>query len=102
MGFSSMLLVHVLVGDVHVLQCRVVVIVGVGGQQMTPVLSLVQVVRDVVVLVPVPQGLMLVMSLRPRHRPHPSLRRRLRPYTAPRNRTNVSAGAQRSRSCRQV
>jgi hypothetical protein len=76
MGFSSMLLVNVLVGNVDVIQSRVVVVVGVGGEQMTPVLTLVQVVRHVVVLVPVLQGLMLVMSLRPPHRPHPSSDRR--------------------------
>lgn len=62
-----MLLVHVLVRDVHVIHRRVVVLVRVSGEQVPPVLSLVQVVRDVIVLVAVPQGLMLVMSLLPRH-----------------------------------
>jgi len=67
-----MLFVHVLMRDVHVLKRRMVVVVCVCRQQMTPVLSLVQIMRDVVVLVPVLQGLMLVMSLRPPHRTHPS------------------------------
>jgi hypothetical protein len=38
---------------------------------MTPVLPPVQVVGDVEVLVPVLQGVMLMMALRPRHRAHP-------------------------------
>lgn len=67
MGFPPMLLVHVPMRDVHVIQCRMVVLVRVGGQQMTPVLPPVQVVRHVVVLVPVLQRLMLVMTLHPRH-----------------------------------
>src|SRR6266571_816451 len=62
-----MLLLHVPVRDVHVLQCGVVVLVSVGGEQMSPVLSLMQVVRDVIVLVAMLQGLMLMMSLLPRH-----------------------------------
>jgi len=62
-----MLLLHVPVRDVHVLQGGVVVLVSVGGEQMSPVLSLMQVVRDVIVLVAMLQGLMLMMSLLPRH-----------------------------------
>jgi hypothetical protein len=62
-----MLLLHVLVRDVHVFHCRVVVLVSVSGEQVPPVLSLVQIVRDVIVLVAMLQGLMLVMSLLPRH-----------------------------------
>jgi hypothetical protein len=82
MGFPSMLLVQVAVGDVHVLQCRMVVLVGVGREKMTPILSLVQVMRHVVVLVAVLQGIMLVVTLRPRHRPHiPSRDDRLREPT---------------------
>jgi hypothetical protein len=38
---------------------------------MAPVLAPVQVVGDVEVLVPVLQGVVLVMTLRPRHRAHP-------------------------------
>jgi hypothetical protein len=67
MGFSSMFLPHVLVRDVHVVHCWMVVLVLVGGEQMTPVLTQVQVVRHVVVLVPVLQGIMLVVSPGLRH-----------------------------------
>jgi hypothetical protein len=66
-GFPSVFLVEVPVGDVHVIQGGMVVVVGVGGNEMTPVLSLVQVMRHVVVLVPVHQGLVLVMTLLLRH-----------------------------------
>src|SRR5688572_25431154 len=69
--FSSMFFVHVLVRDMHVLQCRMVVLVHMGRKQMGPVLPLVQVVRHVVVLVPVLQGLVLMIAPRPRHRAHP-------------------------------
>jgi len=65
-----MLLLHVPVRDVHVLQRGVVVLVSVGGEQVAPVLSLMQVVRDVIVLVAVLQGLVLMMSLLPRHADH--------------------------------
>lgn len=65
--FPPMLLVHVLVRDVHVIYGRMVVLVSVSGEQVPPVLSQVQVVRDVIVLVAMHQGLMLVMSLLPRH-----------------------------------
>jgi len=70
-GFSSVFLVHVLVRDMHVFQCRMVVLVDVGRKQMGPVLPLMQVMRYVVVLVPVFQGLMLMIAPRPRHRAHP-------------------------------
>jgi hypothetical protein len=52
---------------------------------MAPILTTVQVMGDVEVLVPVLQGLMLVMTLRPRHRAHPLPDRccpKNRPYTA--------------------
>jgi hypothetical protein len=62
-----MLLLRVLVRDVHVIHCRMVVLVSVSGEQVSPVLSLVQVMRDVIVLVAVLQVLMLVVSLVPRH-----------------------------------
>jgi hypothetical protein len=65
--FPPMLLLRVLVRDVHVIHCRVVVLVSVSGEQVPPVLSLVQVVRDVIMLVAVLQVLMLVVSLLPRH-----------------------------------
>jgi hypothetical protein len=69
--FPPVLLFYVLVGDVHMVQFGVVVLVGVGGQQMTPVLPPVKVVRDVVVLVPVLHGFVLVTTLSPRHRAPP-------------------------------
>jgi hypothetical protein len=46
-----MLFLHVPVRDVHVLHRGVVVLVSVGWEQVCPVLSLMQVVRDVIVLV---------------------------------------------------
>lgn len=49
----AVLFLHVPVWNVHVVQCGVIVLVRVGGQQMTPVLPPVQVVRGVEVLVPV-------------------------------------------------
>jgi hypothetical protein len=69
-GFPPVLLVEVPVGDVDVVEGRMVVIVRVGGQQMSPVLTPVQVVRYVIVLVPVLHGLVLVMTLWLRHRAH--------------------------------
>src|SRR6266498_2563874 len=72
-GFPPMLLVHVPVGNVYVLECGMIVFVAVGGQQMAPVLSLMQIVRDVIMLVSVLQGFVLVMTLRTRHRAHPLL-----------------------------
>jgi hypothetical protein len=39
----------------------------VGRQQMTPVLSAMEIVRHVEVLVPVLHGVVLMMTLRPRH-----------------------------------
>ena len=69
-GFPPVFLVEVPVGDVHVIQGGMVVVVGVGGKEMTPVLSLVQVMRHVVVLVPVLQGLVLVMTPFLRHPDH--------------------------------
>src|SRR5918992_553963 len=69
-GFPPMLLVEVPVGDVDVVQGWVVVIVRVGGQQVPPVLAPVQVVRHVIVLVPVLRGFVLVMTLWLRHRAH--------------------------------
>ena len=60
---APMLLLDVSVWDVHVLQGGVVVLVSMGGQQMRPILSLMQVVRNVIMLVAMLQSLMLMMSL---------------------------------------
>jgi hypothetical protein len=57
--------------NVDVVQSRMVVFVRVSGQQMTPVLSAVQVVGDVEVLMPMLQGIMRVVTLGPRHLAHP-------------------------------
>ena len=65
-----MLLLYVPVGDVHMLQRGVVVLVGVGGQQVSPVLPPVQVVRHVIMLVAVLQGLVLMMPLLSGQSPH--------------------------------
>jgi hypothetical protein len=53
-GLSPVLLVDVLVGDVDVLNRRMVVLMDMGRQEVTPVLSTMKVVGDVVMLVPVP------------------------------------------------
>jgi uncharacterized membrane protein YcaP (DUF421 family) len=66
-SLSSVFLLHVAVRDMHVLQCGVVVLVIMGGEQVAPILSPVKIVRDVIVLVAMLQGLMLVMSYFPRH-----------------------------------
>jgi hypothetical protein len=58
---SPVFLLHVPVGDVHVLDCSVIVFVTMGGEQVPPILSLVKIVRDVKMLVAVLQGLMLMM-----------------------------------------
>jgi hypothetical protein len=65
--FSSVFLLRVPVRDVHVLECRVVVLVTMGGEQVPPVLSPVKIVGDVIVLVAMFQGLMLVMPFLPGH-----------------------------------
>jgi hypothetical protein len=49
-GLAAVLLVDVLVRDVDVLDLRMVVLVRVGGLQVRPVLSAMQVVRHVEVL----------------------------------------------------
>ncbi len=69
---------------VHVLECGMIVFVAVGGQQMAPVLSLMQIVRDVIMLVSVLQGFVLVMTLRTSCSPLPfrtAARARSRRYT---------------------
>ena len=70
-GLPGMLALHVLVRDVDVLYRGMVVIVGVGGEEVPPVLSLMQIVRHVVVLMMVHDALMLVMTLRSRQCAHP-------------------------------
>jgi hypothetical protein len=78
MCFPAMLLFNVPVRDVHVLDARVVVGVAVRGEQVPPVLALMQVVRYVKVLVTVLDGLVL-MTPRFRHQlPLPSAERTLR------------------------
>jgi len=64
---SPVLLLRVPMWDVHVFQGRMVVFVRVGGEEVSPIFSTVQVVRDVIVLVTMLQGFVLVMSLLPRH-----------------------------------
>ena len=65
---SRMLLLHVLVGDVHVLGGGMVVQMAVGGQQVRPVLAPRQIVGDVEVLVIVFLGIVLVMLWLDGHR----------------------------------
>jgi hypothetical protein len=78
-GFSTMLALHVLVRDVHVLYGGMVVIVRMSGQQVSPVLTLMEIVGHVVVLVTVLDAVVLVMTLRSRHPapppgyPHPPI-----------------------------
>ena len=72
MRFPAMLLFNVPVRDMHVLDASVVVGVAVSGEQVPPVLALMQVVSDVKVLVTVLDGLVL-MTPRLRHQlPLPS------------------------------
>src|SRR6266542_4441121 len=78
-----MLLLHVPMRDVHVLQGGVVVVVSVRGEQVSPILSLMQVVRDVIVLMAMLQGLMLMMSLLPRHARSPLSCPTLDPFDRP-------------------
>jgi len=77
-SLSPVLPVHVLVGHVDMLDLGVVVLVRVRRQQVTPVLSTMQVVRDMEVLVPVldPVVVMAAVRLRPHvtHPPHPRSR----------------------------
>lgn len=73
-GFPPVLLVRVPVGNVHVFESRMVVLVSMGGEQMTPVLPLMQVVGDVVMLVSMLHGFVLVMAPAPLPSRSPSLR----------------------------
>jgi hypothetical protein len=61
-SFSSVFLGLVLMGDVDVLDLRVVVLMGVGGQEMHPVLASMEVVRDVEMLVAVVEGVVVMAS----------------------------------------
>lgn len=84
--FPAMLLLDVSVRDVDMLDRCVVVLVTVSGEQMSPVLTTVQVVRHVEVLVTVLDGLVL-MTPRLRHQlPSPVALGLfcLRPYTVQR------------------
>jgi hypothetical protein len=69
-GFPTVFLLHVPMRDVHVLQRRVIVLVRMRGEQVPPVLPRMKVVRHVVVLVSMFQGLVLMMALRFHHHAH--------------------------------
>jgi hypothetical protein len=68
--FSTMLFFFVDVRDVRMFNRRVVVIVGVGGEKVHPVLTLMKVMRHVVVLVTVLDGLVLVTAVSAHHSGH--------------------------------
>jgi hypothetical protein len=70
MSLSTMLFLFVDVRDMSMFNRRVVVIVGVGGKKVHPVLTLMKVMRHVVVLVAVLDGLVLVTTVCPSHRGH--------------------------------
>jgi hypothetical protein len=63
MTFPPVLLLDLRVGDVHMLERRVVVLVRVRRREMPPVLSSMEIVRHVVVLVTMLGGRVLVMPL---------------------------------------
>src|SRR6266542_3388673 len=81
---AAMLLVDVPVGNMHMLHSGMVVRMSVGGGEMSPVLSLMEVVRHVVVLVAMLQGVMLMTSPLLRHPrsplPWPRLRLTVHPF----------------------
>lgn len=70
---STMLFLRIDVRDVHVLHRRVIVLMRVRGQQMHPVLSLMEVMSDVIVLVAVLECFVLVVAPRLRHDAYPPL-----------------------------
>ena len=78
MRFSAMLLLNVPVRDVYVLDTCVVVGVAVSGEQMPPVLALMQVVSYVKMLVTVLDGLMLMTPRLHHQLPLPSAERTIR------------------------
>jgi hypothetical protein len=82
----AVLLVDVLVGDVDVLDGGVIVLVSMGGQEMDPVLTPMQVVSHVIVLVAMLESVMLMMAPRSRHAAHLARSRSVPrgPYTSPR------------------
>src|SRR5215207_3767096 len=67
MRFSTMLVLRIDVRDVHVLHGRVIVLMRMRGQQMHPVLSLMEVMGDVIVLVAVLERFVLMVASRLRH-----------------------------------
>jgi hypothetical protein len=73
MRFSTMLALRIDVRDVHVFHRRVIVLMRVCRQQMHPVLSLMEVMSDVIVLVAVLECLVLMMAPRLRHDAYPPL-----------------------------
>ena len=73
MRLSTVLFLHIDVRDVHVLDRRVIVLMRVRGQQMHPVLSLMEVMSDVIVLVAVLECFVLVVAPRLRHDAYPPL-----------------------------
>jgi hypothetical protein len=68
-GFPLVLFGLIPMRNVDVFQRGMVVLVRVGGQQMTPILPFVKIMCNVVMLVTVPHGIVVVMSLPPRHAP---------------------------------
>jgi hypothetical protein len=84
-GLPWVLLLDVLVRDVHVFDLRVVVVMLVGREEVTPVLASMQVMGHVVVLVAVDNGLVLVTAFAPVRHGSPPLRNdverpAMRPY----------------------
>lgn len=68
--FPPVLLVYIPMRDVNVVHSGVIVVVRMSGKEMAPVLPLMQVVGDVVVLVPMLHRVMCVVTLRPGHPAH--------------------------------
>jgi hypothetical protein len=73
MRFSTMLFLRIDVRDVHVFYRRVIVLMRVRRQQMHPVLSLMEVMSDVIVLVAVLERFVLVVAPCLRHDAYPPL-----------------------------
>jgi hypothetical protein len=66
-GLATVLFLRILVRDVHVLDGGMAVVVSVCGQQVTPILTAMVVVGDVVVLVAVLDRVVPVVPARLRH-----------------------------------
>jgi hypothetical protein len=77
MRLSTVFFLHIDVRDVHVLYRRVIVLMRMGGQQMNPVLPLMEVMGDVIMLVAVLDCFVLVVAPRLRHDAYPPLFRQL-------------------------